>query len=363
MHRGRAQQTKRVGITGSSGKTTVTQALKQIMGPKQAFGSERSFNNHLGVPLTMANMPADTPLAFFEMGMNHQGELLDLGEIVKPHIGLITTIGDAHSGNFKCTEDIVLAKAELLAKLTGPKIAILPRDNQFFEILEKQARSYGCQILTFGAHTSSNVRVLKHEPFEAGQTLQASVQGELYAFNIPHRGAAFIQGALAILSVFHSLKLNIKKLLPNFMKWTLPDGRGSYHKLSWQGINIDLIDESYNANPTAMHATLKRFAENYPETPKILVLGDMKELGPDSPYQHQRIAEHAQYMEQTTCLAVGQDMCTAFQQVKAKHIGCADWQEACTKLTDLLKSDCAVLVKGSNGMQLFKVVSYLRSAI
>ena len=223
-------------------------------------------------------------------------------------------------------------KAELLATLTGPKIAILPRDNQFFEILENKPVLMAVK---------SSPLVLTPPQCQSAETWAVwgwtNPPSFCSRWNI--RPTFPIEVPLLFKSLsnfvgFHSLKLNIKKLLPNFMKWTLPDGRGSYHKLSWQGINIDLIDESYNANPTAMHATLKRFAENYPETPKILVLGDMKELGSDSPYQHQRIAEHAQYgandlfsrrPRYVYCLSTG----------KAKHIGCADWQEACTKLTGL----------------------------
>ena len=278
-----------VAVTGSVGKTGTKEMLRlafSALGPTHA--PVGSFNNHWGVPLTLARMAAETQYGIFEIGMNHAGEIRPLTKLVRPHASIVTTVEPVHLEFFESEAAIAEAKAEIFEGLEPGGTAILNRDNRWFDLLAQRARQHGARILSFGEHELADVRLVRAALQEEGSSIQAIVGGETIAYRLGAPGRHLVQNSLAVIGVAHALGDDLARIMLALSSFRAPKGRGERIVLGHPSGEITLIDESYNANPTSMRAALALLKQAKPPERgrRIAVLGDMLELGEAATDRH-----------------------------------------------------------------------------
>ncbi|WP_137137179.1 UDP-N-acetylmuramoylalanyl-D-glutamyl-2,6-diaminopimelate--D-alanyl-D-alanine ligase [Rhizobium sp. FKY42] len=285
---------KIVGVTGSVGKTTTKEMLRTLLAPSgKVHTAVASFNNHWGVPLTLARMPADTDYGVFEIGMNHPNEIRPLVKMVRPHIAIITTIGAAHLGHFNSLEEIASAKAEIFEGVEPGGAVLLNRDNKQFAYLERIAQELALpNILSFGQHAKADYRLADFEGSAEGSTIWAVLDGETVEVHIGAPGRHIAENALAALATVSLLGADVESARAALADLRPVKGRGERHRLSITGGHLTLIDESYNANPASMRAAIALLAATPPQGAgrRIAVLGDMLEMGAFSQKVHEELA-------------------------------------------------------------------------
>ncbi len=217
-----------VAITGSVGKTGTKEMLRLCLESAGAtHASEKSYNNHWGVPLTLARMPQAAAYGVFEIGMNHAGEITPLAEMVRPHVVVITTVEPVHLGQFKSVEEIAEAKAEILQGLVPGGTAILPRDNPHFPLLRERAAAVGAKIVGFGLHEEADVRGLQANLDEKGSSVIAGVGTKRFSYRIGAPGDHYVRNSLAVLAALNALGADAMRALPALARIAAPAGRGA----------------------------------------------------------------------------------------------------------------------------------------
>jgi UDP-N-acetylmuramoyl-tripeptide--D-alanyl-D-alanine ligase len=283
-----------IGVTGSVGKTTTKEMLRKVFEQSgKVHAAVASFNNHWGVPLTLARMPEDTEYGIFEIGMNHEGEIRSLVKQVRPHLAIITTIAAAHLGNFRNLEEIAAAKAEIFEGVLPGGAVILNRDNAQFEQLEAAAQNAGVEhILTFGQHAKADFRLADYESTPTGSTIWAIINGETSELHIGAAGRHIADNAMAVLGAVAVTGANLDKAFAALGTLEAVKGRGQRHRLSVDDGSFVLIDESYNANPASMRAAIAVLASTdiKGKGRRIAVLGDMLEMGEFTTQVHEDLA-------------------------------------------------------------------------
>jgi UDP-N-acetylmuramoyl-tripeptide--D-alanyl-D-alanine ligase len=353
---------KIIGVTGSVGKTGTKEALWQALdrkAPGRAHRSVKSYNNHVGVPLSLARMPADSRFGIFEMGMNHAGELSALTRLVRPHVAIITAIAPAHIGHFGSLEAIADAKAEIFEGLEPGGTAIIPADSPFSARLYNKALRYTDNVLTFGFNRDADVRALDEVPAKHGGTLVTARLREAHvSFNVAAPGRHWVSNALAIMAAVEAAggDLGLAGLALAEMPG-LP-GRGQRLHVPVEGGEALLIDESYNANPASMEATLLQLGQEKAGR-RIAVLGAMKELGAQSDELHASLAGPIGEAGVSDVILVGDEMAPLAEAlegfVSLRHV--ADTRAAIDIIHPLLQAEDVVLVKGSNSIGLSRLVA------
>lgn len=283
-----------IAVTGSVGKTSSKEMLRQALEPSgEVHASVASFNNHWGVPLTLARMPASTAYGVFEIGMNHPDEIRPLVKMVRPHVAIITTIAAAHLGNFKNLTEIAAAKSEIMEGLAEDGHVLLNRDNEKYSWLKKRAGELGvAHVHSFGENPKADYRLLKCKLLPDCSTITARIGSEDIAAKIGAPGRHQVQNALAVLGAVQLAGANLAKAIHALARLSAEKGRGARHELKIDGGSFMLIDESYNANPASMRAALELMRD----TPvrlrgrRIAVLGDMLEMGRFSEQVHRDLA-------------------------------------------------------------------------
>jgi UDP-N-acetylmuramoyl-tripeptide--D-alanyl-D-alanine ligase len=291
----RARSTARiVAVTGSVGKTGTKEMLRTVFAD---FGATHapigSFNNHWGVPLTLARMAQSTEFGVFEIGMNHAGEIRPLAKMVRPDVAIVTNVEAAHLEFFDSEMAIAEAKAEIFEGLEPGGTAVINRDNRWFDLLCRRAAESQARILSFGAHEEADIRLIHAEHDEDGSRIEVVVEGETlhYAFGVP--GRHLVMNSLAVLAAAHALGLDLGRACKAFAGVLALKGRGERIVLQLGEGQASLIDESYNANPASMRAALAVLAQVKPRGSgrRIAVLGDMLELGAETDRLHAELAE------------------------------------------------------------------------
>jgi UDP-N-acetylmuramoyl-tripeptide--D-alanyl-D-alanine ligase len=350
-----------IGVTGSVGKTSTKEALYVAL-DRFARGnvhrSVKSYNNHTGVPLSLARMPRTSEFAVLEMGMNHSGEIAVLTKLVRPHVALITTIASAHIEHLGSIEAIADAKAEIFAGLEPDGVAIIPEDTPHRDRLVKAARRFADRIVTFGGGEADVSAVHAVRSSSGGSLVTARLVESELTFTIAQRGDHWVSNALAVLAAVEAVGAD-----PAVAGLALADmgglkGRGERHRLRAKDGNYLLIDESYNANPASMAATLKALGEERDVDRRVAVLGPMRELGSAEAESHAGLAPAVQEAKIDHLILVGEEM-----QPLAKALGttlpierAADADEALERLRAVVRSRDAVLVKASNSIGLARLV-------
>ncbi len=351
-----------VGVTGSVGKTSTKEMLATILETQgKTHASVASYNNHWGVPLTLARMPQDTEFAVIEIGMNHPGEIAPLARQARPHVGLVTTVAAVHLEAFESVAGIAHEKAAIFEGLEPGGAAIVNADVEHAGILRQAAQNLGAGIVEFGRQGADYKLI---EVTTGSETVQAraEVGDTVFAFDVQSAGTHFAMNALGALAACVEMGVGLNQAIDGLRQWSPVKGRGVRETLPLAiGGQIELLDDSYNANPTSMEAALDVLAASN-GTRRIAFLGDMKELGA------QEVAMHAGMAEVSAMAQVDQVHCIG-PLMKALHEALPDtkrglWFETSAEmaehLPELIESGDTVLAKGSLSMALARIVDGLR---
>ncbi len=353
--RDRAPHVRRGAVTGSVGKTSVTQAIKaglDLAGP--AHASIKSYNNHIGVPLTLARMPKSTERAVFEIGMNAPGEIAPLSKFVRPHAACVTTVGPVHIEAFADGEAGVAAeKAAIFEGLVEGGTAVLNGDIAFAHVLDEAARRAGARRVTFGTKAGHDARLLAFEPALGGAVVRAELFGKLLDFPLSQSGFHWGLNSLCVLLMLDALDVSLDTALKALADFQPLAGRGQVANISAPGGTFTLIDESYNANPLSMAAGFRSLgARPVPAGGRrIVVLTDMLELGDQSRALHEGLAGPIDAAGLDLVHAAGPEMKQLYDVLPAARRG--EWRETAAELAadaaTLAGPGDIVMVKGSNG--------------
>jgi UDP-N-acetylmuramoyl-tripeptide--D-alanyl-D-alanine ligase len=362
----RARSPARVcGVTGSAGKTGTKEALYAALdrsAPGEAHRSVKSYNNHTGVPLSLARMPREARFGVFEMGMNQSGELAALTRLVRPHVAIVTAVFSAHREFFASEEEIADAKAEIFEGLEEGGTALVPFDSPHRDRLLAAARAHAGSVLTFGLGEGADIRARDIVPAPSGGTLVTAILPEAeLTFTLSQPGEHWVCNSMAVLGAVEALGGDLAAAGVALAELPGLKGRGEQHRIGIGGGEALLIDESYNANPASMAATLKTFGEVKPSGRRIAVLGGMKELGELSADFHAGLAEPIQKAGVDLAILVGEEMEPLAKalgtRVKMAHV--PDKAAAIEIARRELGPGDAILVKGSNSIGLAALVEAL----
>jgi len=290
--RERATHARRGAVTGSVGKTSVTQAVRAgLTLAGAAHGSVGSYNNHIGVPLTLARMPKATQRAIFEIGMNHAGEIAPLSRMVAPHAVAITNVGAVHVENFPDGEaGVAAAKAEIFSGLGKDGLAILNADNRWFEVLKDRARRAGLRVRSFGSAAACDARLTGFSPQPTGARVEAVIDGAPVSFPLRQAGAHWGPMSLCALLMLQALDVDLALGLQSLAAFAPLAGRGEERAIALPGGEAILVDESYNANPISVAAALDTLGARSVTGRRIVALTDMLELGAEGARYHAALA-------------------------------------------------------------------------
>ena len=354
---------KIIGVTGSVGKTGTKEALFAALDridPGCAHRSVKSYNNHTGVPLSLARMPREARYGVFEMGMNHAGELAQLTRLVRPHVAIVTAIAPAHLGFFDSVEKIADAKGEIFQGLGAGGTAIVPYDSPYRDRLLDAARPYATRIVTFGLGEGADYRAVETMRARGGGTFVMARFGDReLSFTISQPGEHWVSNAMAILAAVDAVGGDMEVAGLALAELGGLAGRGARMTVAVGDGTALVIDESYNANPSSMRATLKVLAAEPGR--RIAVLGEMRELGTHAGSLHAELADPIAEAGVSRAILVGEAMAplAAALEGRLDFVHVADAAAAKAELESTLGPGDAVLIKGSNGVRLATIVAAL----
>jgi UDP-N-acetylmuramoyl-tripeptide--D-alanyl-D-alanine ligase len=351
----RERSPRRGAVTGSVGKTSVTQAIKaglDLAGP--AHASIKSYNNHIGVPLTLARMPRGVERAVFEIGMNAPGEIAPLSRMVRPHAACVTTVGPVHIEAFANGEAGVAAeKASIFEGLVDGGAAVLNGDVAYAVVLDAAARKAGARPVVFGTSAGSDARLIDFRPNGEGARVKAELFGKPLDFPLAQSGFHWGMNSLCVLLMLDALDVPLDTALTALAGFRPLSGRGQTATVHAPGGTFTLIDESYNANPLSMAAGFRSLGAR-PMSPggrRIVVLTDMLELGDQSRALHEGLAEPIAAAGLDLVHTAGPEMKRLHEALPAERRGL--WRETAAELAAeaaaLAGPGDVVMVKGSNG--------------
>ena len=365
---------KVIGVTGSVGKTSTKEMLRVVLGGQgRVHAAEASYNNHWGVPLTLARMAPDAEFAVIEIGMNHPGEIAPLARLARPHVVMITTVAPAHLEAFASLEGIAHEKAAIIDGLEPGGTAILPADLPVSPILLAKARAAQARTVTFGAADAADYRLTSVQIGDESTVVRASRQGKPVLYKVLSPGRHFATNGLAVLAVADTLGLDPVIAAADLGRWQPPAGRGTRERIVLDVVEetgIDLIDDAFNANPASMAASLEVLINATPEDGigskakgrRIAILGDMLELGPTETALHEAIADTPGLAAIDIIHCVGPRMKALYARLPRSQRG--DWVNSAADLVPrarhLIDAGDIVLVKGSKGIKVSLLVDALR---
>ena len=356
---------RRGAVTGSVGKTSVTQAVRAgLLKAGRGHSSIKSYNNQIGVPLTLARMPRDTERAVFEIGMNHAGEIEPLARMVCPHAVCITTVGPVHTENFNDGETgVAQAKAEIFKGLRPGGVAVLNADNIWFEFLKTEALKAGARVRGFGSTQDCDARLIDFAAGDAGARVSASLHGRPLEFAIRQKGAHWGLNSLAVLLMLEALEVTLDDALAALEGFEPLEGRGSEQAIMAAAGPFVLIDESYNANPVSMQAALSTLGARAARGRRIAVLTDMLELGPEAQRYHSDIAQGVDRADVDLVFCAGPLMKFLWDALPPTRRGAyaETAAELAPQVVRAVKPGDLVMVKGSNGSKASTVAQALAS--
>ncbi|MDF0599742.1 UDP-N-acetylmuramoyl-tripeptide--D-alanyl-D-alanine ligase [Psychromarinibacter sp. C21-152] len=373
---GRARTRARVvGVTGSVGKTSTKEMLRAALGALGAVhAAEKSFNNHWGVPLTLARMPADADFAVIEIGMNHPGEIAPLSRLARPHVALITTVAPAHLEAFDSVAAIAREKAAIFDGLEPGGVAVVNGDIPTAPILVDAARAKRAAVRTFGEARRNFHRVMEVRLSRETTVAQGRLWRQKVTYKVRTPGRHFAVNALAVLGVVKALKGDVALAIGALGRWEPAEGRGKIEMLSMDAVepsmSVELIDDAFNANPASMAAALEILAATEPRHGvgrisrgrRIAVLGDMLELGAGETALHSAIAELPSMGAVDVVHCVGPRMRALHEALPEERRG--QWVETAdalaTEARGLFDAGDVLLVKGSKGSKVSRVVDAIR---
>lgn len=352
-------------VTGSVGKTGTKDALRTVLAlQREAHASVASYNNHFGVPLTLARMPATARYGVFEIGMNHAGEITPLSKMVRPHVALVTTVEAVHLEFFESVAGIADAKGEIFAGLEPGGTAVLNLDNPYFDRLVGHARERAGRIVSFGESDRADVRLVALALESEHSTLEIDYLGKRmrYVYGSPGRHLAL--NSLAVLACVGALDADVEAAADAFRAIKPPPGRGQKFRIGDGDNAITVIDESYNANPASMRAALAVLgaAATGKDGRRIAILGDMLELGPAAPTLHEELAAAIEASGVDLAFLCGPLMKNAWNALPVRIRGAYAGDSAALEgvVTRTLMSGDTLMIKGSLGSRMGRIVDAVK---
>jgi UDP-N-acetylmuramoyl-tripeptide--D-alanyl-D-alanine ligase len=355
-----------VAITGSVGKTSTKEMMRVALSASgETHASAASFNNHWGVPLTLARLSRSTAFGIFEIGMNHAGEITPLVSMVKPHVAIVTTVAASHLGHFKSLDEIADAKAEIFSGVVSGGAAVINQDSPYFEKLAMVAKAQGIKtIVGFGRHEKASVRLERIALHPTCSCVTAEVMGELVTYKLGVPGEHMAINSLAVLATAKLVGADLARAALALSSAAPAKGRGVQERLTIEDGSLLLIDESYNANPASIQAalTLLATANIGKGGRRIAVLGDMLELGEFGPALHQELVHAIETNKVDLVYAAGPLMHHLWNVLPSEKRGgyAENSVELRNRLLSQLRSGDAVMVKGSLGSRMGLIVDAMR---
>jgi UDP-N-acetylmuramoyl-tripeptide--D-alanyl-D-alanine ligase len=364
-HRRAASHAKVVAVTGSVGKTSTKEALRLVLSEQGlTHASAASLNNHFGTPLTVARTPRDADFSVVEIGMNHGGEIRALVPLAKPHVAIVTTVAPVHLEHFAGIEGIADAKAEIFEGLVPDGVAIINADNPWAQRLKAHAKTCGARIVTFGQSEAADVRLVSVRTYPSFSECAVTLRGLTIRFRIASPGAHFAANSAGVLAAVDSLGADVVKAAAALSCYKPVSGRGDQEIVQGPAGPFTLINESYNANPVSMTAAFALLAQTPvgPGGRRLAVLGDMLELGPTAHQLHAGLSSGLQAEGIDLVFACGplmRNLWDALDSAQRGHYAMSSDELAQAVAAEVRPGD-AVMVKGSNGIKMIKVVDALR---
>ncbi len=356
-----------VEITGSVGKTTIKEMLAFSLknDDEKCYFSKKNFNNHFGVPLTLANMPKNLDFAILEAGMSGLNEIEFLTKMINPHISLISTICSNHVSNFSSIMDIARAKAEIFSHHPSEGATLIPKDSAFFDFLKQSAKEFGIEkIYSFGDDSSDDVRLLGLNSEKGVFVLKVDVFGKVIEYKLNTINDSWVANSLAVLGAVHLLGADVEHVSQKLAEFKPIDGRGrQYCCKKFDGASFFVIDESYNASPDSMKAALRSLSNFQSDRRKIAILADMKELGDNSVNMHLDLLPTIDKFNIDVVIACGSCMEKVFLALPNEKKG--EWYASSEELlnnfnfNDFIKDRDVIMIKGSHSMNCAKIVERL----
>jgi len=363
-----------VAVTGSVGKTSTKEMLNTVLACQgRTHVAEASYNNHWGVPLTLARMPADIEFGVFEIGMNHPGEIAPLAKMVRPHVAMITAIAPAHLEAFDDISGIAREKASITEGLQTEGIAILNADTTCADLLFEIAAENGAACRGFGEH-GDTIRLINLTLSGDTTLVEAEADNQQFLLKVNSAGRHFGMNGLGVLAAVQALGGDLGRAVVDMPRWYPPAGRGTRERIILDEVEteaaIDLIDDAFNANPTSMAAAFEVLAAAEPvhdigrvqKGRRVAILGDMLELGPDELDQHAALARDPNFADIDIIHCVGPRM-HALYEALAHHVRGRWFETAADAVAEahrLIDAGDVVLIKGSKGSQVSRVVDAIR---
>lgn len=349
-----------IAVTGSAGKTGTKEALKLLLSESGlTHVSDLSYNNFIGVSLSLARLPPEANYAVFEVGMNSPGEIIPLSKMIRPHVAVITTVEAAHLESFDSVKSIARAKSEIFDSLEPGGHAVLNCDNEYFDLISSLAKQSGAEIVKFGERSDADARLMKCVLQNDCSTVTADICGTQITYKVGIPGRHWVQNSLAILAAANTVGVDLDRASLALNHIRPGPGRGEQTSVVTLNGTFDLIDESYNANPASMCAALKtlNLTTILREGRRIAVLGDMLELGSDSEKLHKDLATLLEVKNLDLVFTVGNFSKSLHDSLpihlRGGHSENSD--KAASLLVKTVQPGDVVLIKGSNAIGMSKI--------
>ncbi|HLG48861.1 MAG TPA: UDP-N-acetylmuramoylalanyl-D-glutamyl-2,6-diaminopimelate--D-alanyl-D-alanine ligase [Reyranella sp.] len=366
---GRQRSAARIAsVTGSVGKTSTKDALRAILSAQApTSASAASFNNHVGVPISLARLPRDARYGVFEIGMNHPGEIEPLARLVEAHVGVITNIEAAHIGHMGSEEAIADEKACLFAGMRAGAVAVLNRDNRHYDRLVQHARRFGvAKVIGFGRHEAAEARLVACRLQDSGSDVEALIDNRRIEYRLGAAGEHWVLNSLAALAAAEALGADLAQAAATLATVKASPGRGARRWLKMGSGKVELLDESYNANPASMRAMLAVLArtEPAPGGRRLLVMGDMRELGEQADALHAGLADAVAASGASQVFLCGPHMKALWHTLAPAQKGVhrPDSAALAQEVAGALRAGDVIAIKGSLGSKMKTVVDAVVSA-
>ncbi|MBV8393295.1 MAG: UDP-N-acetylmuramoyl-tripeptide--D-alanyl-D-alanine ligase [Alphaproteobacteria bacterium] len=366
---GRQRSRARIAsVTGSVGKTSTKDALRAMLSAQApTSASTASFNNHVGVPISLARLPREAAYGVFEIGMNHPGEIEPLARLVEAHVGVITNVEAAHIGYMGSEEAIADEKASLFAGMRPGAVAVLNRDNRHYERMVKTARALGVsRVVGFGRSDAAEARLLACDLHDSGSDVVALIHGSRIEYRLGAAGEHWVLNSLAALAVVEALGADLARAAASLAEVKASPGRGARRRLAFGNGTVELLDESYNANPASVRAMLAVLARTEPAqgSRRLLALGDMRELGEGADGYHAGLADAVAASGATQVFLCGPHMKALWERLAAGQRGVyrPDSAALAPDVASALRAGDVIAVKGSLGSKMKYVVDAILAA-
>ena len=346
---------KIIAVTGSAGKTSFKNLIFWLLvNFGKTYSSPKSFNNHLGVPISLSNLSTDDKFGIFEVGMSKSGEIKKLSKLIKPHLAVITNIGEAHIENFKNIYGIAKAKSEIIENIEPEGTVILNRDDKFFNFLSKKAKDFRLKISTFGKNKESNIHLIKIIKKNDLSKIYLNIDGHKIDFEIKDLN---LYNVLASIAVLKELKIDLQKVKHKFKHLESSEGRGKKHLISRYKKKFRLIDESYNANPLSVKNAINKLSlikKN--KFKKFLILGDMLELGSKSKRYHEDLSKVINNSDIDKVFIKGKQTIFTYKHLNKNKRGniLQNNEDIDLNLSKVISNNDYLMIKGSNATGLNK---------